>query len=215
MRYLQTHTVDDAESAHKARGKMQTTYDGVAELWWDDESKLEETIRSEAGLRAGRLLLDDEKKFIDLENSPLWFAYEYPQINPTPENIIAETGSSIKKVFFPLSHKSHLDEIEARRYWLTHHGPIVRRHGNDAGMICYRQVHRANSKLDAFLQKTRGTKVNSYLGHAEAWIDLTLAQSPKLAEQANKRFIADEMKFIDMNRSTLFFGTEYSVVDKR
>ena len=215
VRYLQTHTVDDAKSARKARGEMETTYDGVAELWWDDESKLEETLKTEAGLRAGKLLLDDEKKFIDLESSPLWFAYEYPQINPTPETILAEAGSSIKKVFFPLRHKLHLDEPEARKYWLTHHGPIVRRHGHDAGVICYRQVHRANSKLDASLQKARGTKVNSYLGHAEAWIDPTVAESPKLAEQANKRFIDDEMKFIDMNRSTLFFGTEYSVVDER
>ena len=148
--------MDDAKSARKARGEMETTYDGVAELWWDDESKLEETLKTEAGLRAGKLLLDDEKKFIDLENSPIWFAYEYPQINPTPENVIAEAGSSIKKVFFPLRHKSYLDEAEARKYWLTHHGPIVRAHGHEAGILCYRQVHRANSVIDASLQKARG-----------------------------------------------------------
>ena len=215
LRYVQTHTIDDAESAQKARGKMETTYDGVAELWWDDESKLEETLKSEAGQRAGKLLLDDEKEFIDLENSPIWFAYEYPQINPTPENVIAEAGSSIKKVFFPLRHKSYLDEAEARKYWLTHHGPIVRAHGHEAGILCYRQVHRANSVIDASLQKARGTKANSYLGHAEAWIDQNRVRSPKLAEQANQKFIEDEMNFIDMHRSTLFFGAEYSIVDNR
>ena len=115
---------------------------GSARDRWDDESKLEETLKSEAGQRAGKLLLDDEKEFIDLENSPIWFAYEYPQINPTPENVIAEAGSNIKKVFFPLRHKSYLDEAEARKYWLTHHGPIVRAHGHEAGILCYRQVHR-------------------------------------------------------------------------
>ncbi len=215
MRYVQTHTIDDAVSARRARGEMETTYDGVAELWWSDESKLEKTLKSAAGQRAGKLLLEDEREFIDLENSPIWFAYEYPQINPTPENVIAEEGSSIKKVFFPLRHKTYLDEVDARKYWLTHHGPIVRAHGHEAGIVCYRQVHRANSEIDASLQKARGTKANSYLGHAEAWIDQNGISSPKLAEQANQRFIDDEMNFIDMNRSTLFFGTEYSVVDNR
>ena len=74
LRYVQTHTIDDAELARKARGKMETTYDGVAELWWSDESKLEEILKSENGQQAGKLLLDDEKEFIDLENSPIWLA---------------------------------------------------------------------------------------------------------------------------------------------
>ena len=46
--------------------------------------------------------LEDEAKFIDLANSPLWFAYEYPQINPSPENVVAKVKSGIIRVFFPL-----------------------------------------------------------------------------------------------------------------
>ena len=192
---------------------MEPEYDGVAELWWDKEKELVEQS-SEAAREAGAALLEDEKKFIDLGNSPIWFAYEYPQINPSPENIIALPKSNIVRVFFPLRHKETLTEQDARHYWLTHHGPIVRSHAQASRTLCYRQVHRANSVFDAALQSARGTKVESYLGHAEAWIDKERAPTAE-ARQANATFIEDEHNFIDMNRSTIFFGKEHSIIDKR
>ena len=78
---------------------------------------------------AGAKLLEDESKFIDLPNSPLWMAYEYPQINPSPERIAAHTKSGVVRVFFPLRHQTQIAEEDARHYWLTHHGPIARSHG--------------------------------------------------------------------------------------
>ena len=215
LRYVQTHTVDEAKEARKARGEMEPPYDGVAELWWSDETKLEEIFGTNAGQLAGKLLLEDEARFIDLANSPIWFAHEYPQINPSPEEILAEPDNGIIKVFFPLRQKSLLAESEARHYWLTHHGPIVRAKGNEAGILCYRQIHHANSKIDIMLQKSRGTRVSSYLGHAEAWVDRNGITSAEAAEAANKAFISDEMNFIDMKRSTIFYGNEYSVIDNR
>tara|TARA_Y100001968_G_C18827962_1_gene467686 strand:- start:308 stop:508 length:201 start_codon:yes stop_codon:yes gene_type:complete len=65
------------------------------------------------------------------------------------------------------------------------------------------------------LQKSRGTRVSSYLGHAEAWVDRNGITSAEAAEAANKAFISDEMNFIDMKRSTIFYGNEYSVIDNR
>ncbi len=47
-------------------------FDGVAEMWWRTMAELEAAMSSEAGRDAGRILLEDEKKFIDLENSPVW-----------------------------------------------------------------------------------------------------------------------------------------------
>jgi len=53
-------------------------YDGVAELWFDSvESIAANGVRPEAQA-AGRLLLEDERKFIDLPKSPLWFGEEKP-----------------------------------------------------------------------------------------------------------------------------------------
>ena len=195
LRYVQTHTLTDPANAaaQRARGDMESEYDGVAELWWASEADLTENLRqNEAAQKAGAALLEDEAKFIDLPNSPLWFAYEYPQINPSPENVMAKPKSNVVRVFFPLRHQNQIDEADARHYWLTHHGPIVRSHG-----------------------QATGTQVDSYLGHAEAWIDRGNAPRTEEAKKANAAFIEDEHTFIDMPRSTIFFGKEHSIIDKR
>ncbi len=217
LRYVQTHTIDDGsnEAAQQARGDMEAHYDGVAELWWWSEAELEAALGSAAGQAAGAVLLEDEKQFIDLPQSPLWFAYEYPQVNPAPENVVARVKSNVVRVFFPLRHKQELTEEQARHYWLTHHGPIVRSHAEATRTLCYRQVHRANSVLDAQLQAQRGTEVESYLGHAEAWVDRGQAPRTEEARRANAAFIEDEHNFIDMQRSTFLFGKEHTFIDRR
>lgn len=217
LRYVQTHALEDevSEGARRARGNMEPGHDGVAELWWSTEAELEATMQTEAGAAAGAALLEDEAKFIDLPNSPLWFAYEYPQINPSPENITAAVKSGIVRVFFPLRHKASMSEDAARHYWLTQHGPIVRSHSHAAGTLCYRQVHRANSPIDEAIQSARGTQVESYLGHAEAWVDRGARVATDEAKLANATFIEDEHNFIDMNRSTIWFGKEHTIIDKR
>ena len=50
-------------------------YDGVAQLWWDSFEDMALADR-EAAAEAGGLLLEDERKFIDLPNSPLWWGEE-------------------------------------------------------------------------------------------------------------------------------------------
>jgi len=217
LRYVQTHTLEDPanQAVQQARGEMEPHYDGVAELWWSTEAELEAALQSAAGQAAGAALLADEQTFIDLPQSPLWMAYEYPQVNPTPENIVARVKTNVVRVFFPLRHQARLTEEQARHYWLTQHGPIVRSHAEAAGTLCYRQVHRANSPLDADLQAARGTKVESYLGHAEAWVDRGRAPNTHEAKRANQAFIADEHNFIDMARSTLWFGKEHTIIDRR
>jgi uncharacterized protein (TIGR02118 family) len=217
LRYVQTHTIEGPanEAAQKARGNMEPHYDGVAELWWSTEAELEVALASEAGQAAGAALLEDEAKFIDLPQSPLWFAYEYPQVNPSPENVVASVKSNVVRIFFPLRHKSELTEEQARHYWLTQHGPIVRSHSQATGTLCYRQVHRANSPLDKDLQAARGTVVESYLGHAEAWVDRSMAPSTDEARRAGAAFIEDEHNFIDMERSTFLFGKEHTFIDRR
>lgn len=216
LRYVQTHTLDDPanQAAQEARGNMEPEYDGVADLWWASEKALSQH-RSDAMRNAGAALLEDERNFIDLENSPIWYAYEYPQINPSPENILARVKSNIVRVFFPLRHKTDIPEDEARHYWLTHHGPLVRSHGEASGTLCYRQVHNANSKMAEGLQKARGTNVEPYLGHAEAWIDRGAMHSTHESQVANAAFIEDEHNFIDMSRSTIFFGKEHQIWDAR
>jgi hypothetical protein len=51
-------------------------YDGVAELWWQNEETFRAARRNPEAREAGRLLLEDEAKFIDLARSPLWLNRE-------------------------------------------------------------------------------------------------------------------------------------------
>ena len=51
-------------------------YDGVAQLWWDSLEDLAANASNPEAIEAGRQLLEDEKKFIDLPRSPLWWGEE-------------------------------------------------------------------------------------------------------------------------------------------
>jgi uncharacterized protein (TIGR02118 family) len=77
-RYVQTHAVDtDADEALAgSRGSEPRHYDGVAELWWDGIEDLLAASTSDEGQIAANALLEDERRFIDLANSPIWLGEE-------------------------------------------------------------------------------------------------------------------------------------------
>ena len=75
-RYVQMHSLppDVSETLRQARQGPEG-FDGVAQLWWDSFEEM--TLRNDANAaKAGQLLLEDERKFIDLPNSPLWWGEE-------------------------------------------------------------------------------------------------------------------------------------------
>jgi len=76
-RYVQLHSlpVEVSADTRAARGGPED-YDGVAELWWDSFEDMALTASDPAAREAGRLLLEDEKRFIDLSKSPLWWGQE-------------------------------------------------------------------------------------------------------------------------------------------
>lgn len=77
LRYVQCHTGHDAlNGAMRASRGGPDAYDGVAELWFESAEAMAANT-SEAAAKAGAKLLADEKKFIDLANSPLWFSDEF------------------------------------------------------------------------------------------------------------------------------------------
>ncbi|MBI4518248.1 MAG: EthD domain-containing protein [Deltaproteobacteria bacterium] len=80
-RYVQAHTVAPALSlAIAAARDAPEPFDGVAELWFDLE-ELTAAVQTPAGSEAGRALLEDERRFIDLARSPIFFAADYPVID--------------------------------------------------------------------------------------------------------------------------------------
>jgi uncharacterized protein (TIGR02118 family) len=78
-RYTQGHTFSDPrfDPAVDARGCRVPPYDGVAEVYWDSIEVLVEAAGTPEGLAAGKALLDDERRFIDLPNSSLFVAREH------------------------------------------------------------------------------------------------------------------------------------------
>ena len=72
-RYVQTHATETPFDAglRGVRGAPEP-YDGIAELWWDDEAAFDRSMRDRAAREAGKILVADEKTFIDLARSPLW-----------------------------------------------------------------------------------------------------------------------------------------------
>ncbi|HXU99620.1 MAG TPA: EthD domain-containing protein [Caulobacteraceae bacterium] len=75
--YVQAHSLpaEASEALRASRGGPEG-YDGVAELWWDSLEDVAATMAHPAGVEAGRMLLEDERKFIDLARSPLWWCEE-------------------------------------------------------------------------------------------------------------------------------------------
>lgn len=84
-RYVQTHAraSELAAAQSSARGSEPDFYDGVAELWWDSVEDVLAGVSTPAGQQAAIELLEDERRFIDLERSPLWIGEEFEVIAST------------------------------------------------------------------------------------------------------------------------------------
>ena len=219
LRYVQVHTLPDEEltrSTADPRGKMEDPYDGVAEVWWMKREDMVSAMESPQGQAANQELVEDEARFIDLPNSPLWFAHEYPQVNPSPENLVATEMSNLVKLHYPLRHLASLSLEEAQLYWRTCHGPLIRRTAAAGHIKRYIQVHRYEDEFEGALREARGTVIDPYTGHAELWVERTGITTPTPERlRAARLAYEDEANFIDFARSTTFQAKEWVFVDHR
>lgn len=74
VRYEQVHTGFEALNAsiQASRGGPEP-YDGIAEIWFESEAAMQAAAQNPGVAEAARELLEDERNFIDLANSPLWY----------------------------------------------------------------------------------------------------------------------------------------------
>ena len=217
LRYVQCHTTDDDHSAlWGPRAPMEEPYDGVAEVWWESKEAFLAASRTDRGRAAGQAMVDDEPNFMDLPNCSAWLGYEYPQVNPTPEHLVATERSGLVKLYFPLRHLESLSLENAQHYWRTHHGPVIRRQAAGAGILRYQQSHIDEPELTTALRRPRGDMAAPYTGHAEVWMDRAdiSIRTPERVTAA-KRAYADETNFIDFARSTMFLCKEHVLIDNR
>jgi len=81
LRYVQVHTDYGpmTDALRKSRGGGEP-YDGVAELWYESIEAMQASGANPDVRAAGRELYEDEKTFIDLENSTIFVGSEFEVI---------------------------------------------------------------------------------------------------------------------------------------
>jgi uncharacterized protein (TIGR02118 family) len=76
-RYVQLHSLPaEANDGARASRQAPAEFDGVAQLWWDSLDVVIENGRRPEAQAAAAMLLEDERRFIDLPRSPLWWGEE-------------------------------------------------------------------------------------------------------------------------------------------
>jgi hypothetical protein len=219
-RYLQSHSVDDPlyDALREARGGMQEPFDGIASVWWDTREDLVQAFESPEGRKAGALLLEDERRFINLEVSPLWLSQEVAQINPMPENsIVATPQSSWIKFCYLLQPAPGMSQAECHKTWNMDHGYLIRRRSGCTRFARYIQSHTLDDPLNGPIRDSRNAP-EPYAGLTEAWFDRNdlagiMGDPEGEGAKAFGAFLEDEKRFIDFTRSTLWAAKERVFVD--
>lgn len=78
-KYIQTMPLPNRaaqDALQKGRGSDPVDFDGCAELWWDDLDAHLAAKQAEQGRQALKELVEDERRFLDLSRSQLWYGEE-------------------------------------------------------------------------------------------------------------------------------------------
>lgn len=77
-KYIQLHTISTPFDAalRDSRGGPEP-FDGMVEAWWDSIEALQHSLAAPEAAEAWTALLEDEKRFIDVKNSPIWIGKEH------------------------------------------------------------------------------------------------------------------------------------------
>ena len=83
MRYIQCHTVAPAlNDMFRASRNLAAPFDGVTEAWYESAEHLMACAQTPAGKHAHEVLLEDERRFIDFENSCVFMTEEHSLYEP-------------------------------------------------------------------------------------------------------------------------------------
>jgi hypothetical protein len=218
IRYTQLHPDPDDQGLDReacaARSIEGQPFDGAAEYWWRSERAFLSALRSDRGSAAAGMLASRELELIDIHSSPMWLAQEYPQVATGFGRPVAKFRTGVMRLLFAFRAISKMTDDEARNYWLTQHGPLIRSHSAARGLLAYNQVHRVEGAALAAWPTSKLTETKPYLGHAESWFDRLLATSGPELENARQAALADERQFIDWTGATIIVGKECVFVDR-
>ena len=121
------------------------------------------------------------------------------------------------KLVYCLRRRPELSRDEFQRYWRQTHGPLVRERAGALGIKRYVQVHTLDSPLNEALRASRGSAGEPFDGVAEMWWDsaesLAAATATEEGRRAAQELLADEGRFIDVERSVIFVAEEHPVLE--
>ena len=119
------------------------------------------------------------------------------------------------KLTFAVRRRDDVETAEFHRYWRDEHGPLVRSFQSALGIQRYVQVHRVDGPYNDALRASRDA-LEPFDGTAELWWDsidaLAAASSSEEGLAAGQKLLEDEMRFIDLSRSSLWLGEEVEII---
>jgi uncharacterized protein (TIGR02118 family) len=209
-KYVQSHTVDDPgnEAMRSVRG-MLPPVDGITEVWWDSLADMQAAYATPEGIASGRILSEDEAKFIDFTKSQVFLTQEHLIFDrtggkgPSPDAL---------KVTYLLTKRNDLTQAACHRTWLVDHGPLVTSFAGILGMAKYIQSHTIAPEWNA------GVVAAGFAppldGITEVWTGGPQdAASGDATAKAAMALVEDERRFVEMGASRCFLTKEHTIFD--
>jgi hypothetical protein len=210
-KYVQSHPVDEAASeAMRAVRGMRGPADGVTEVWWDSLEDFQSVYGTAEGAESGRILAEDEAKFIDFEKSAVFLTEEHLIFDHTGGR---GPGPDAVKATYLLTKRDDLTQAECHETWLKDHGPLVASFAGPLRMAKYVQSHAIAPEVNAGIQVGRGYEP-PLDGITEVWVDSREATgTADEARAAGAALVEDERRFVQMDKSRLFMTREHVIFD--
>ena len=192
--YQQVHSVREDPT------RVAGAFDGVAELWFDP-SRTSASRDEQAA--AGAMLLEDERRFIDLAASPIWLADEHVMLDGPREGL---------RMTMALRRRSGLSRAEFRRHWAEVHAPLALAHPDVFGLTRYVQMHTPDDADGFRPAHVRGAPA-PFDGLAEVYTR-RVDPDPDLATAARTQMAADTDSLVDRDASPACFGRVDVIIDR-
>lgn len=172
------------------RNGREPLYDGISEVWFDDE----ETIRATAGSAPRRAAAADDAVFADTSKVGGIITDEIVQKEGTPPK-------DAVKVLSLLTRKAGMDVAAFQSYWRINHGPLA------AKIPQARRYVQCHVRPFAYADG----RTPRYDGIAEVWFDDFDAVRASGSADIYQEVRADEPKFLAVPFPVIF-ATEYRIV---
>lgn len=211
-KYVQSHPFDDpASEAMRAVRGMRAPADGVTEVWWDSLEDFGSAYATPEGAEAGRILAEDEARFIDFEKSAVFLTEEHTIFDHTGGH---GPGPDAVKATYLLTKRDDLTQAQCHETWLKDHGPLVASFAGPLRMAKYVQSHAIAPEVNAGIQAGRNYEP-PLDGITEVWVNSLeeMAGGGEAAQAAGAALVEDERRFVQMDRSRLFLTREHVIFD--